>query len=130
MKKSIIALFLLSISTLAFSQYTQTEGYYSGQGASLRIVVFDISKGVVAASTGVTQGSCAGSIAGMGQFVGRTLTITPYEKYEQAPNCKIKVVFDQKCQHAKIDTDGDCAYYSGAACTWEGQTVAKQKEKN
>ena len=122
----------LTYAPAAFAQALQVEGHYSAPAAAasavprvdLDVIVLDNPTGTVAARTATAQGSCTGTVAGIGQLVGRTLTFTPYERAGTRDRCRIRVEFDAQWRHATLRAS-DCGEHHGAACGWEGQAVTK-----
>ena len=119
---------LLLISTTASAQYANVEGWFRSPSTSLDLIALDSATGVIAASTTVVQGSCSGSVAGVGKVVKSVLTFSPYAKIDSEDACVITVTFDPKRNAAKVE-GSSCMKHSGAACGWEGDTVRRANEK-
>jgi hypothetical protein len=127
MKNKFLALILIAACPYGFAQYANVEGNYSStNGVSLQVIVLDIEKGDVAATTTVVQGACSGTVAGLGKVVGRKMTFTPFAKEANGEACTITVEFDKPFKRGKIKGDS-CMVYSGTACGWEGSAVTKGK---
>ncbi|OMP13357.1 hypothetical protein COLO4_01833 [Corchorus olitorius] len=126
-KKGVLALAIIAASPHTLAQYANVEGTYSSPGGLfLQVIVLDIQKGDIAATTTVVQGACSGTVAGLGKVVGRKMTFTPFTKEENGEACTITVEFDKPFKHGKIKGES-CMVYSGVACGWEGGTVTKGK---
>lgn len=119
--------FLLVASAPANAQYANIEGRFRSQGTSLDLIALDSELGVIAATTTVAQGSCSGSVSGVGKVVQNVLTFSPYTKVDKDDACVITVTFDKNRNAAKVDGSA-CSMHSGAACGWEGDTVRRVKE--
>jgi len=119
---------LLLASTAASAQYANVEGRFRSQATSLDLIALDSESGVIAASTTVVQGSCSGSVAGVGKVVKNVLTFSPYTKVDKDDACVITVTFDKKKDTAKVEGES-CSMHSGAACGWEGDTVRRVNER-
>jgi hypothetical protein len=126
-KHFLSGLVLFACATAAHAQYANVDGQFRSQSTSLDLIAFDSKSGVIAASTTVTQGSCSGSVAGIGKVVKNVLTFSPYTKVDKDDACVITVTFDKKMNTAKVHGAG-CMSHSGAACGWEGDTVRRVKE--
>ncbi|MFS2023472.1 hypothetical protein [Massilia sp. CT11-137] len=111
----------------SYAQYMLAEGDFSSKTTELKTIVLDGEKGVVAASATVTQGSCSGTISGIGTMNDTTLVIKPYVKAEGGEQCVLQAKFDANWERVKITEGKGCAAYHGAACSWEGQTVKRKK---
>lgn len=118
---------LLTTSTAANAQYANVEGQFRSQATSLDLIALDSESGVIAATTTVVQGSCSGSVAGVGKVVKNVLTFSPYTKVEKDDACVITVTFDKQKKTAKVE-GASCSMHSGAACGWEGDIVRRVKE--
>jgi hypothetical protein len=126
MIKHLIIGMLLFTSAAAHAQYANVEGQFRSPSISLDLIALDSEAGVIAASTTVVQGSCAGSVAGIGKVVKNVLTFSPYVKAEKDDACVMTVTFDKNKDTATIKGTA-CMAYSGAACGWEGGTVRRAK---
>jgi hypothetical protein len=126
MKNFFAIVFASLVTSSACAQFMQAEGEFSSPTVSLTVILLDSEKGVVAAKTEVVSGSCSGSVSGIGNIKGHTLTFSPYVKEEDAQDCKITATFDPAWKQVKIQSQG-CSSYSGAECGWEGQAAAKQQ---
>lgn len=120
--------FLLLASTNASAQYANVEGRFRSQITSLDLIALDSESGVIAASTAIVQGSCSGSVAGVGKVVKNVLTFSPYTKDDKDDACVITVTFDKKKNTAKIEGKS-CSMHSGAACGWEGDSVRRVNDR-
>lgn len=119
---------LLLTSTAASAQYANVEGRFRSQATSLDLIALDSESGIIAASTTVVQGSCSGSVAGVGKVINNVLTFSPYTKVDKDDACVISVTFDKKKRTAKVE-GASCSMHSGAACGWEGDTVSRVNER-
>lgn len=122
-------IFTLITSVVNADPVFPIEGDYSGRGEgdlSMKIMVLDNEKGIVAASvfTGI-QGGCSGTIAGLGKFVGDTLSLKNFAKEEGAESCVVSVVFNKNMKSAKI-SETNCSALHGAACAFEGKLIKKR----
>lgn len=117
----------IAVIPAAHAQYMLAEGVFTSKTAELKTIVLDVEKGVVAASATVAQGSCSGTIAGIGTMNDTTLLIKPYVKAEGGEQCVLQAKFDANWERVKIAEGKGCAAYHGAACGWEGQTVKRRK---
>lgn len=99
-------------------------GSVDGGNASLRTIVLDAEKGVVAASVSVWSNSCSGEVTGIGRINKNVLSIQPYTK-DSNDNCVITVTFDKTGKKAKMN-DRDCMGYHGASCSFDG-ALSKKK---
>ena len=125
--KQLIAICVLGLSScVAFAQYAKVDGQFRSKNTSLDLIALDSESGVIAASTTVTQGSCSGSVAGVGKVVKNVLQFSPYTKGDRSDTCVIKVTFEKGWNAAKIEADG-CMRHSGASCGWEGDVVRRAK---
>lgn len=111
----------------ANAQYANVEGQFRSQTTSLDLIALNVESGVIAATTTVVQGSCSGSVAGVGKVVKNVLTFSPYTKVDKEDACVITVTFDKQKNTAKVE-GAACSMHSGAACGWEGDTVRRVKE--
>lgn len=127
MIKPIFIFFLLFSSAAANAQYANVEGQFRSQATSLDLIVLDVGTGVIAATTTVVQGSCSGSVAGVGKVVKNVLTFSPYTKIYKGDACVITVTFDKQKNTAKVE-GAACSMHSGEACGWEGDVVRRMKE--
>lgn len=127
MTKRALLSFLLLASAAANAQYANVEGRFRSQTTSLDLIALDSESGVIAATTTVVQGSCSGSVAGVGKVVKDVLTFSPYTKFDKNDACVITVSFDKQKSTAKVEGDS-CSNHSGTACGWEGDTVRRVKE--
>lgn len=96
MIKRFLLTVLLLIGTAANPQYANVEGRFRSQATSLDLIALDSETGVIAASTTIAQGSCSGSVAGVGKVVKNALTFSPYTKLDKDDACVITVTFDKK----------------------------------
>lgn len=119
---------LLFTCAAANAQYANVDGRFRSQATSLDLIALDSESGVIAASTTVVQGSCSGTVAGVGKVVKNVLTFSPYSKVDKDDACVITVTFDNKKNTAKVE-GSSCAMHSGAACGWEGDTVRRVNER-
>jgi hypothetical protein len=103
----------------ANAQYANVEGQFRSPSTTLDLIALDSESGVIAATTTVVQGSCSGSVAGIGKVVKNVLTFSPYVKVDKDDACVMTVTFDKDKNTAKIK-GSSCTAYSGAACGWEG----------
>lgn len=127
MRNIFVSLFLfLLFNAQVLAQYAQLGNNYKSKNTSLTIILLDDEKGDVAASTTVVQGSCSGSITGLGQVKGKKLTFTPYMKADSKKTCVVSVEFNNSFASGEIVASDGCHYYSGASCGWEGDVVKKQ----
>jgi hypothetical protein len=127
MTKPALLCFLLLASATATAQYANVEGRFRSQGTSLDLIALDSELGVIAATSTVVQGSCSGSVAGVGKVIKNVLTFSPYMKVDKDDACVITVTFDKNRNTAKVQ-GSSCSMHSGAACGWEGDTVHRVKE--
>jgi hypothetical protein len=127
MIKRALLSFLLLASATANAQYANVEGLFRSQATSLDLIALDSESGVIAATTTVVQGSCSGSVAGVGKVVKNVLTFSPYTKVDKDDACVITVTFD-KNKNTATAQGSSCSMHSGAACGWEGDTVRRVKE--
>jgi hypothetical protein len=127
MIKRALLIFLLLASAAANAQYANVEGHFRSQATSLDLIALDSESGVIAATTTVVQGSCSGSVAGVGKVVKNVLTFSPYTKVDKDDVCVITVTFDKQKNTAKVE-GASCSMHSGAACGWEGDIVHRVKE--
>lgn len=129
--KHLLFICLLFLSFYANAAF-EIEGDYSGRGEgdlSMRIIVLDNEKGVVAVSafTGAASG-CSGTIAGIGNYIGNTLRFSNYTKEEGAENCVVTVSFKdgKKGKKLGVISEGEgCSYFHGAACAFNGKLIQK-----
>ncbi|MES2907951.1 MAG: hypothetical protein V4688_02205 [Pseudomonadota bacterium] len=128
MRKKLLIVAGLFISSAAFAQFMRVEGEFISPTVSGQIILLDPEKGIVAAKTEVVSGSCSGTVSGIGQIKGHTLTFSPYVKAEGAVECLITMSFDPTWKQVKILGQG-CSSYSGGACGWEGQTATRRRAK-
>lgn len=119
--------FLLLASATANAQYANVDGQFRSPMTSLDLIALDSKAGVIAASTTVVQGSCSGSVAGIGKVVKNVLTFSPYNKVDNDDACVITVIFDKNKKAAKV-IGASCEMHSGPACGWEGDTVRRAPE--
>ena len=110
----------------ANAQYANVEGQFRSPSTSLDLIALDSEAGVIAATTTVVQGSCSGSVAGVGKVVKNVPTFSPYVKAEKNDACVFTVTFDKNKDTATVKGKS-CMAYSGAACGWEGDTVRRAK---
>jgi hypothetical protein len=127
MIKRLLSGCLLFTCGAAHAQYANVEGQFRSPSTTLDLIALDSKSGVIAATTTVVQGSCSGSVAGIGKVVKNVLTFSPYVKADKDDACVITVTFDKDKNRAKIEEDS-CTAYSGAACGWEGDTLHRVKE--
>jgi len=127
MIKRALLCFILLGSATANAQYANVEGRFRSQGTSLDLIALDSESGVIAATTTVVQGSCSGSVAGVGKVDKNVLTFSPYTKVDKDDACVVTVTFDKNKNTAKVHSSS-CSVHSGAACGWEGDTVRRVKE--
>ena len=118
------AVFITSLN--AHAQFANIEGRFSSKATSLQLIALDSEDGIIAASTTVVSGACSGSVAGIGKMNGDVLRFSPYKKEVGGETCVITVTFDKRRSNARIRGEG-CALYSGAACGWEGDSLARTK---
>jgi hypothetical protein len=118
----------LCVCAPAWAQFRQIEGAYASPALEVRVILLDGERGVAAASVEVVSGSCSGSISGIGDVHGRTLTITPYEKVSGGESCQLDLEFDTAWKQVKA-TGRQCQVFSGAACGFEGQSARKRNER-
>lgn len=128
MLKHIISCLLLLATDAANAQYANVDGRFRSPSTSLDLIVLDSQTGVIAASTTVVQGSCSGSVSGVGKIVKDVLTFSSYTKIDNDDACVITVTFDKKKNTAKVE-GASCMMHSGTACGWEGDTVRRVNEK-
>jgi len=119
---------LLTCTVAAHAQYANIDGQFRSSSTSLDLIALDTEKGVVAASSSVTQGSCSGTVAGVGTMKGDTLAIRPYRKTEPDDACVIRITFAPNRNSASIKGEG-CSSHAGAACGWEGDTVRRVRDR-
>lgn len=124
MVKRIFSCLFLSASVTANAQYANVDGQFRSPSTSLDLIALDSQAGVIAASTTVAQGSCSGSVSGVGKIVKDVLTFSPYTKIDNDDASIITVTFDKKKNTAKVE-GASCMMHSGAACGWEGDTVRR-----
>ena len=117
----------MTAASSAHAQYMLAEGNFESETTELRTILLDKHKGIVAASAVVAQGSCSGTIAGIGTIKDRMLVIKPYVKVEGGEQCVLQAKFDAKWERVQLFEGKGCSAYHGAACALEGQTV-KRKE--
>lgn len=121
---------LALLSSYANADYAfPIEGEYSGKGEgelSVRTIVLNNEKGIVAVSafTGLPNG-CSGTIAGIGNFVGDTLTFNSYVKEEGSESCVVNITFDKNRKSAKM-FEKDCSALHGTACAFAGKLGKKR----
>jgi hypothetical protein len=115
----------LCVCVPAWAQFRQVEGTYTSPVLEVRVILLDGERGVAAASVEVNSGSCSGSISGIGELHGRTLTIAPYEKVSGGDACRLDLEFDKAWKQVKA-TGRQCQVFSGAACGFEGQSARKR----
>ena len=127
MIKRALLSFLLLASATANAQFANVEGRFRSQATSLDLIALDSESGVLAATTTVVQGSCSGSVAGVGKVVENVLTFSPYTTLDKDDACVITVTFDKNKNIARVQ-GSSCSMHSGAACGWEGDTVRRVKE--
>lgn len=127
MIKRALLIFLLLANAAANAQYADIEGQFRSQATSLDLIVLNSESGAIEATTTVGQGSCSGSVAGVGKVVKNVLTFSPYRKTDKDGACVITVTFDQQKNTAKVE-GASCSMHSGAACGWEGDIVRRVKE--
>jgi len=117
-------------SASASAQYAfPIEGEFSGKGEgelSLRTIVLDNEKGIVAASafTGIT-GGCSGTIAGIGKYTAGTLKFTNYTKEEGTDNCTVTIVFDKSSKNGRM-SESNCSEFHGPGCAFDGKIKMKR----
>lgn len=128
MLKQIFSCLLLLTSVTANAQYANVDGQFRSPSTSLDLIALDSQAGVIAASTTVVQGSCSGSVSGVGKIVKDVLTFSPFTKIDDDDACVITVTFDEKKNSAKVK-GASCMMHSGAACGWEGDTVRRVNDK-
>lgn len=127
MKRSVLVFLFASVTmSSSHAQFMRVEGAFASKSVELKTLILDPEKGVVAASTTVTEGACSGSIAGIGKMNGKTLLIEPYVKAEGGEQCVLQVSFDPKWSRAKVTEGKGCVPYHGAACSWEGQELKRK----
>lgn len=129
MKKIVLILFLALVQPASYAQYFAAEGFYSSDVTQLQVMILDAEEGVAAAKASVNQGGCSGTLAGIGKFIGRKLTLSPYSKLEGAESCALVIEFDSKWRRATLIENDYCTPYHGVACGWEGQSVTKNANK-
>jgi hypothetical protein len=131
MTKNFILFWILLATAwpMAFAQFANADGAYGTNGVRLQVIVLETDKGTIAASTTVTQGACAGEIAGLGKITGTKMLFSPYAKEEGGESCTVTVEFDSKFQKGRISANESCRVYHGASCGWEGQTLSKDRQK-
>lgn len=120
-------MFLALLSSNANATY-EIEGDYSGHGEgdlSMRIIVLDNEKGIVAVSASTGTGGCSGTIAGVGNYIGNTLKFGNYTKEEGAENCMVNVTFKDGKKGKKVGeiSEENCSYFHGAACAFDGNIL-------
>jgi hypothetical protein len=127
-----LTIYLVLLSSYANADYAfPIEGDYSGRGEgelSMKTIILDNEKGIVAVSafTGIPNG-CSGTIAGIGKFVGDTLTFNSYTKEEGSENCVVQVNFDKNRKSGKI-SEQNCSAFHGAACAFDGKLIKKRQK--
>jgi hypothetical protein len=104
----------------------RAQGAFSSDSAGLTTILLDRGKGVIAASAKVGQGSCSGSLSGIGTIKEHTVRIEPYEKYPGSEQCTLEITFSPDWKKARLVERGGCSAYHGAGCGWEGQAVKKK----
>jgi hypothetical protein len=128
MKRLFLMLFLLSYFASTYAQ-TFSNAFFSSESVTLHFILLDETKGIVAASTQIYQGSCYGIISGIGKIQGKTLIFTPFVKVEKGNQCSITAEFNSSWNQVKITSNDECVRYHGAACGWEGG-IAKRVKGN
>lgn len=127
-----ICLLSLSFCVNASDEASEIEGKYENEnGLSMSITVLDDETGVVAVSA-VTfnEGHCLGKIAGIGRYVDKTLKFSPYNEEVGTENCLISISFKDGKKGKKLGTIsevGDCSYFHGASCNFNGKLTRKVK---
>lgn len=106
--------------------YLNLDGTFSAPGADLKVIVLDSDKGIVAASSNIVLGACAGEISGLGKIKGKTILIEPYVKEEGGEKCVLRAEFDAAWKRVKLIEGDYCTYYHGASCGWEGQQLKRK----
>lgn len=104
------------------------QGDYEGRGGgelSMRTLVLDDYKGVVAANIGVGTRGCAGNFTGIGELKGNTLRLRPYTREPESAACMITVTFDASGKTAAME-ESSCLFYHGAACEFSGKLIKKR----
>ncbi|CAN7717256.1 hypothetical protein [Duganella sp. LjRoot269] len=129
MKKLLIFCSLMVLFKSALAQFANADGAYVSNDVHLQVIVLETDKGTVAASTSVTRGACAGEIAGLGKITEKKMVFSPYAKEPGGEACLVTVEFDAKFQRGRIFANESCTIYHGASCSWEGQTISKEKPK-
>lgn len=107
---------------------TMIQGDYEGRGGgelSMRTLVLDDVKGIVAAGIGVGTRGCAGNFTGIGEIKGNTLRLRPYVKEPESATCMITVTFDPNGKTAAME-ESSCLFYHGAACEFSGKLTKKR----
>ena len=104
------------------------QGDYEGRGEgalSMRTLVLDDEKNIVAANVGVGAQGCGGNFTGIGELRGNTLRLRPYSKAPDNAACSITVTFDKSGKTAAME-ESSCQYYHGAACGFSGKLVRQR----
>src|SRR5262249_37292255 len=126
-RKVLAGLAVCAACTGAHSQFALSEGTFQSNQLVVRILLLGDEKGVARVGAGISQGSCSGTISGIGNIASRKLTFAPYVKEPGGESCTMTVEFDSQWRKVKVTSNGGCAPYHGASCGWEGQEAVKKK---
>ena len=131
MKKTTVAAVILFVcSAHASAQFMRAQGAFSSSSAELTTILLDEEKGVLAAAAQVVQGSCSGTLAGIGTIKGKTVRIEPYTKLPGGERCILEITFSPDWKKAKLVEGESCSAYHGVSCGWEGQEVKRKPDKS
>jgi hypothetical protein len=118
----------LFIGASAHAQYALAEGKFASSAMSITVLLLDADKGVAAASVVVSQGSCSGSISGIGEIVSRRLSISSYQKIPEGERCQVVLEYDRQWKRILVSDNGACSAYQGASCSWRGQMAVRRPD--
>src|SRR3569832_2304521 len=125
-KLTLVAALGVSACFSSNAQFALSEGVFESDSLEIHVVLLDASKGVAAASVAVSQGSCSGSVAGIGAIDAKKLTFAPYNKVQREEACSVSIEFDSQWRQVKVTDNGQCVLYHGASCSWTGQGASKK----
>ena len=104
------------------------EGDWSGSGEgrlSMRTIVLDEERGLIAAGLEVSAKQCFGKFAGTGTLKGNVLKLSSASRDAGMRKCVVTLTFERGGQRATID-ENECLPYPGAACGFSG-TLARRR---
>lgn len=127
-RRAALLLALALATSAASAQFNaRAQASYRSETLDLQLIWLDDESATAAVSATLSQGSCSGSLAGLGRMSQRRLVIEPYRKLPQGEDCRLVLDFDARWNEVRSSTQGHCAPYAGAACEFAAQTARRQR---